>query len=333
MSEPLPASHDAGNDTERPKLREILYLDRPRLLSYASQLTDGVSAMRRMLAGTETGSVISGMARELEETKRQENTGKAEGGVPGILNMGGQAVRETTERRTYTTGGDQKTRRELEALLEDKVDLDNLLLLTEQQLRERSILRDFDGTQYGGLLRFHGSLSFADWTIVHDLLKDLSVLSFLDKDASPQPAPAPQATKGGRGRARGGRPQQAEKEIAGVKPQDASAMAKLLKILSLSDITGHMAVPRNHMGVSTMALMALMASLNPAHLTMTLEQLRSAYLGRTIRGTLLGFLPEQAGLVPVNNLATMIDFNEVFKGLVGDVDYAVHPIAIYVELE
>ncbi|GGO21995.1 DUF6414 family protein [Deinococcus humi] len=290
MSGDVRPSSGNGSGTDP---REIIYLDRGRLLSYASQLFDGVTVMRRLLEASKHGDIISKIKRERETFEDARRTGSA--GVSFGAELRGEAESSEGTRTTITTGGDQALNISYDALLEDKAELDNVLLVVERELEARGHLTDFTGEQSSGLIRFRGVMSFVDWTILHSVLLDTKTLVTFSGPEKP------------------------------LKPQEASGLAKMLKILSLSDITAHM----------TSEGASVIAPLNPEHLTLTLEQMRAIYLTNDIQATLLAFSPPSA--TGSHNRATMglggaVDFAEVFRTLTGAPDYSVQPIALYIEL-
>ncbi|MDL2342610.1 hypothetical protein QOL99_00410 [Deinococcus sp. MIMF12] len=289
MSSASRPSIGSGNGTDP---REIIYLDRGRLLSYASQLFDGVTVMRRLLEASQHGDIISTLERERETSKEARRTGSA--GLNLGAELKGEAERTEGERTLTKTGGDQKLDLAYTALLEEKAELDNVLLIVERELEQRGLLTDFDGSAASGLVRFQGSLSFVDWTILQSVMADFDTFN----------------------KAFGGATQ-------GMKAQDARAFAKLLKILSLSDITAHM----------TAQELTITSPLNPEHLTLTLEQMRAVYLPQEIEATLLAFMPPPATTPHTRTgIGASINFEEVLGIFMGETDHTVQPVALYVQL-
>lgn len=286
------ASRTSGAGGSATNPREIIYLDRGRLLSYASQLFDGVTVVRRLLEASQHGDIISTLEREREASKETRRAGSA--GVSFGAELKGEAEQTESERTLTKTGGDQKLDLAYTALLEEKAELDNVLLVVERELEQRGLLTDFDGGAASGLVRFQGSLSFVDWTILQSVMADFDTFNKAFGSTT-----------------------------KGMKPQDARALGKLLKILSLSDITAHM----------TVGAAAITSPLNPDHLTLTLEQMRAVYLPQEIEATLLAFMPPPATTSHIRTgVGAEMDFGDLLRMFVGDADYTVQPVALYVKL-
>ncbi|PJI55215.1 hypothetical protein CTI14_06825 [Methylobacterium radiotolerans] len=293
MSAPLLPSGPAGNGTDP---REIIYLDRGRLFSYASQLHDGLTLLRRVLSSDEAGKIISKLEREHTVTEGETKQGSA--GVSAGLSVNGQYEKKSEESTTLKTGGDLDVSLAATTLMEDKAEMDNLFLLVEQELTERGLIRDFDGTHRGGLVRIQSAMKIADNGMIASVFQHIEALSTLKTDAGALDVFT-----------------------------DLSAGPEIAALFRA-------VVPGTFVAYLNARNRIIMAPLNDQHLAISPGQLRAAFTTKSYVVTMLAFVPQpsaQPVLLP-GMLGTM-DFAGMLGGFTGEADVTVVPIAIYASLK
>jgi hypothetical protein len=106
--------------------------------------------------------------------------------------------------------------------------------------------------------------------------------------------------------------------------QQLKGIRQILNIFSIGELTAHLQV-----GQTT-----IISSLNKDHLVITIDQLRAMYiLPGDVNVTIVGFLPQtstKSSNMP--GLAGGFDMGDLWKGMVGEVDLVLDPIAIYSEI-
>ncbi|MDE0398919.1 MAG: hypothetical protein OXL96_14075, partial [Candidatus Poribacteria bacterium] len=178
MTQPDHASQTGGADIKLNPV-EFLYLDRNRLFSYASQLEDGLTLLRRLRDTVEGGSVDEPVTTEYEQAERTTTTGAA--GVRAGVRAEASLKTEDTQTDRTSSGGQRQISFTKQGLDEAKIEHDNLMLIIQRNLEESGRLRPFTGSvSESGLYLFRGTLSFYDWSTVIKLLKGFNVFQSLD---------------------------------------------------------------------------------------------------------------------------------------------------------
>ena len=102
MSGPFSPSSADGSGTESPTPVEIIYLDRGRLFSYASQLYDGLTLLRRTMSAVERGQVDS--TDEVENETETETITEGEASIEFGVHASGKRSRAEKARHAKKSG-------------------------------------------------------------------------------------------------------------------------------------------------------------------------------------------------------------------------------------
>ncbi len=291
MSNEFPLNNDSLSDI---KLRDFLYLDRARLLSYMAQIHDGLHLNRRLGNSATKGRFDSTLERTQEVVEKV--SGEA-GAAPFNVGLKGSHEKQTT--KSFTTGGDWLVGLESSNFEEMKQDHDNLFLLFENFLNTTNRLTVLQNNQNVStpFVQVTGALMIEDRDFIIDtfgLVEDIFSMNTLDKETI--------------------------KNIKSSKPT-LLAISKILKNLKLSGL--HMQIQNKDIQVA--------AILNPIHLTVTYEQLRSIFMAYPIKVTVLGLILPKTTMPSLNHtsLFNQINLAEMLKPFAIDADYIIYPIAIY----
>lgn len=285
---------NAGNDT---RILEILYLDRDRLLSYASQLYDGLTMMKRIIDMSSNAEIKEIISRQVGILKEKNNKFV---GKTSLAVEAGVELETKHQENTVTTSGDVGDIGLLANLfMEEKTEHDNLFLLVEKELFSKGILKEFDSKFCkGGLYRFKGNASFTDWGVIKNTVANITIFKEIDKDID-----------------------------LGLTSKQGKAFVKLLNMFAFDDVV---------LNLLTNNGTNILATLNSDHLTMTVEQLRVAYLTKgSIEMTLIGIIPPEGDgrqSPQLGAVSKSINVKQLYKSVLGDVDFKIYPIAAYLNL-
>ncbi len=125
MSELEKSSPKNGSDIN---LRHFIYLDRTRLTSYSSQLSDGIIQLRR-LTENRGNRLVDNPSERVRESFRETAT-------DGEVKLGFAAGKKTNKRNSKTTfkvSGVTSTDEYSQSFSEDKTDYDNTYITFEKQ--------------------------------------------------------------------------------------------------------------------------------------------------------------------------------------------------------
>lgn len=285
-------------------LKHFIYLDRQRLSSYSSQLSDGIVQLRRLTENIGNRSVDTPLEQYEEETTEKGN--ETEISVGPKAHAGGVSVKNTAKnnkRRGFKTGGTTMTDESSQSFGEDKIDHDNAYLLLEERLIQDNLLREISKInqleQYSPLIKIRGTARFFDWQSFKDLIINISdILPFLDDNIR-------KTFEGKQGN------------------QKSKAFQRILNTFSVGTLTVQTHIEKK----------GVIASLNPDYLCMTREQLRATYvMPGDVEITIVGFYPKRISLNhSLTGIAGTMDLLPLWEGLVGKVDFVLDPIAIYAE--
>lgn len=301
---------------EGTSLKHFIYLDRSRINSYSSQLLDGIVQLRRLTENEGNSSAQSSDEEYTEEVQEDGKEGEVSIGPKNYAGgMSGKSVNKLTTRKGFRKGANTLNNDFSQSLLEEKIDYDNGYLNIEKQLIIRKFLTEIrdesELKQYSSLIKITATSRFFDWdSILQVMTQEQVTLAYLEQNVNQN------AGKGFNEKKKHTKNQ----GIAQVKAGIAT-----LKALSLGSITVHTKIGNSN----------LVGSLNPVHLCMTREQLRSAYvMPGDVEITVVGFVPrrkvEQIEFPGVTGSINMIDF---LSNLLGKVDIMIDPIAIYTEVQ
>lgn len=296
-SEPTAAT-DTGDAKTAPL--DILYLDRLRLISYASQLYDGEPFQRQMRDfQTLMREFVSGSA---DEEQSESTTAGGTAGLNAGVQFNAKALKvkadvlrkrgahHATER---TEGSEEHTTLNIK---------DNLLVAFLEDMRNRGWLRPFDPTaESPGLVKITGAMRFFDWTMIQEMLAGWHQLQ--------------NALKSLGGESKG--------STASFSKETAKTMGQFTTMVGLGGFHLHMTVEGH----------GLIAPLASQHLTITREQTFVTYLrDEPIIGTLVALHnPSQTGEAPGIGLATSMQFGSLVDAFLGS-SVRLLPLAVYFPL-
>jgi hypothetical protein len=298
MSEEENNYSDAGSATS-PK--HFIYLDRGRLLSYTSQMMDGLTQLRHLFELTSERVVDTPGEKEVEYESNKTGEGGGGFGVPGVGNLDAKAGTSEKLRRSYKSSDPTKIRDTINAFTEDKAEYDNLYILLEKNLRDSGQIIEVESgcIPNGRLAKITGAARFFDWQSMLGLLKNPDEFLQMNQQSV--------LTK----------PQQVEQK-------------RMLKI-------GMLAIENFSLGKLTLTLkngsQTCVSSLNPLYLCMTTDQLRSGYImAGDVEVSVMGFIPKQSqGTSDFGGVIGSLDMRQVWSGFIGQYDYVIDPIAVYAE--
>ena len=281
--------------------KHFIYLDRNRLFSYASQLSDGLPQLRRFLEMASRKVVDSDIEKYEEATEETSGTGEISVGPKSFAGtVAGNIGKKGTKKRGFKDSGLSDTKESLDALLEDKIEHDNLYLTLEQDLVDAGLLHELGQelllAQSPPLVKVKGIARFMDWASFFKLFEDPDKLwSILDVNT---------------------------RKNLGNK-NNIKNLAQVVQLFSIGPLTVQMQIENQN----------LVASLNPAHLCMTLEQLRAAYvMPGDVEITLVGFAPKRPIKKAVfPGIAGQMNMADLWTAFVGEVDLVIDPLVIYGE--
>lgn len=295
MSELEKSSQKNGSDIN---LRHFIYLDRTRLTSYSSQLSDGIIQLRRLTENRGT-RLVDNPSERVRESFRETAT-------DGEVKLGLAAGKKTNKRNSKTTlkeSGVTSTDEYSQSFSEDKTDYDNTYITFEKQLIESGALSEIiEGTvleKYTPLIKTSGVSRFFDWDSIVKVFNSTCDFSNVINQINP-----------------GDNNLTSQIEVF-------RFLMEVVNTFSIGPITLH-----THVGQ-----LSLLASLNPEHLCITRDQLRAIYvMPGDVEITLVGFTPKRT-LQPTAfpGVAGTVDMAEIWQSLVGQVDLVIDPIAVYAE--
>lgn len=287
-----------GADGEQPV--DILYLDRPRLSSYASQLYAGLPRERQLRDWIVKETRDAGPQVDSESGTTRTTTGKAGLSIPVALAGEHAESRATIERRQgprreYGTQEGSEQHTTLEAR-------DNVLLALLSDLRQRGWLQEFDpNSPAPGLFEVTGPIRFFDWTLISHFLGNWGQLGALARELDKSPKKQPPPTNS-------------------LSKDSAKAMKTFVSAIGLSGFHAHMS-PLGQ---------PLVAPLANQHLTITIEQMLITYLrDEPVNGTLIAYInPATDEPVALAGMAKMMSFQSLIDSFIGDSVKAL-PLALY----
>jgi hypothetical protein len=287
-----------GNDIS---FKQFIYLDRNRLKSYSSQISDGIIQLRRLTENNLTR--ITENPAQVTREQFYENSGEGEVKIAGV---GGKTTNKRNRKKTFSEPtGAITSDEESQSLSEDKIDYDNAYLTFERQLTERGILTEIDENfqpnTHTPIIKAKGISRFFDWEAISSMLNS-ELVSFGLANAFNNTNEIEQLQQ-----------QQLQRQL--------NVASQAVNIFSIGAITFHA-----HIGE-----LNLLASLNPDHLCVTRDQLRAIYvMPGDAEMTVVGFLPNRT-LQPTvfPGIAGQLNMIDLWGQLVGEVDLVIDPIAIY----
>ena len=168
-------------------LKHFIYLDRPRLTSYASQLSDGIVQSRKLTENVVNRSVDSPL--ELYEEEIVEKGNEAEFSIGPKTHIGGLTNKKNNKiitRTGFKNSGTIITDESSQSFSEDKINHDNSYLYIEEKLIEKNILCEVNNfsqlNSYSPLIKIKGTARFFDWETIRELLSNPNEFhSYLNK--------------------------------------------------------------------------------------------------------------------------------------------------------
>lgn len=287
-----------ANNLRDINLRDFLYLDRARLLSYTAQIHDGLHLSRRLGNSALNGRIDSTLERSREEKTIVQSEGNA-----APFNIGFKASHHHETTSSVTSGGDLLVAFEASSFEELKQDQDNLFLLLEKFLIETNRLTDISNGQEAKtpFVQITGWLQIEDRDFILEILANIESL----------------LTVGGVNR-------EQEKQNRANKHAYAS-IGKVLKAFKLNNC--HIHVQNSNTNATS--------SLNSNYLTITIEQLRSIYLTNPVEVTLIGLIVSklEEQIVRPKGMFSELDLPSLLQPFTAEAEHTIYPIAIYQTLK
>ncbi|KAB8316783.1 hypothetical protein SD81_026940 [Tolypothrix campylonemoides VB511288] len=284
--------------------RHFIYLDRNRLFSYTAQVSDGLPQVRHFLESINESTIDNPIENYREEVREFSNEGEGSLGSKGFVGaVTGKRNNKKSQKKSFKEGGSTVKFESLQTLSQDKAEHDNLYLVLEKDLIDAGLLHE---VVKGGsfpepcppLVKITGVARFFDWESVIKMLEQPDILwSSFDQQA---------------------------RLVWGNDKNKLKAIAQLTRTFYMGPLTISMQVN----GLN------LCASLEPNHLSMTLNQLRAGYvLSGDVEVTIVGFTPKRPfKSTKFPGIVGQFDPKELFQAFLGQVDLMIDPVAIYGEV-
>ena len=310
MQEDLELKENLIEEDEISSLKHFIYLDKIKLHSYSSQLFGGVVQLRRL---TENEGTKSTQSSGEEYTEKIQEDGK-EGEISiGPKNYAGGASGKTLDKTTlkdgYKKGVNTKADEYLYSTTEDIVEHDYGYLKFEKILINKGILKEINNIdeleKYSSLIKITGVCRFTDWDSIMELFRNDNVINLFLQNSDQT------INKGSK---------QKKNEA-----QNFKALVEVIKVFSIGSVTVN-----TNIGDSN-----IIGTINPEHLCITRDQLRSAYImPGDVEMTIVGFIPRRGiEKITVPGVSGSINMTEVWEALTGEIDLVIEPIAIYTEIK
>lgn len=300
MNSPQKALTENGSVTSP---RHFIYLDRNRLLSYISQLSDGLPQLRHLMESVAHSTVSTPAERYAEQIKDLSNEAQGSLGAKALVGeVAGKRTHKRSEKKSVKDPGVTKKYESLKTLTQDKAEHDNLYLLLEQELIEAGLLVQIDQNwqlkSHHPLIKVTGTARFFDWD---------SILKLFDEPDIVWNQFTPETRK-----------------LWGGDKTKLKQLSKLVRAFYMGPLTANLQAEN----------LNFCTSLEPMHLCMTLDQLRAAYvMSGDVEVTIMGFAPKRmARQSNFPGIAGQIDTQEISKVMMGQVDVMIDPIAIYTKI-
>ena len=287
----------SGNDT---KLKHFIYLDRSRLNSYTAQISDGLTQIRRLSETISQKDVNNPVEEYQEQTREKSSAAEGSIGANIAMKLGSKGEKKQTTKSGFKSqDGSVKESGESRGFSEDKVDQDNLYLLLERDLIQAGLISEvFDSTYFDDsrsqIVKITATTRFFEWSMIHKILENPNGIRMLMNPEDQESFPSNELME---------------------------MMLYMLNIFSIGSVTAHLEIDTK----------SIICSLNPDHFVITMDQLRGMYIlpGDT-EITIVGFLPKtRPQSSNITGLAGQFNMSDLWKVLVGDVDFVLEPIAIY----
>ncbi|HEY9828589.1 MAG TPA: hypothetical protein V6D19_24400 [Stenomitos sp.] len=286
--------------------RHFVYLDRNRLFSYTAQIADGLPQVRRFLDEVAQTKVDTPPEYSRELTKSETINGNAEGSL-GIAKVAAQKTSNRADKKHKKWSEPTSIYNSLQFLLEEKIEHDNLYIALEKDLLNLGLLKSIssieEAKEHSGLIKITGFSRFVDWISIGNLFKENSLSQLVCAGMMANEA--------------------SESEIlaASIGMQAMGNIMKIVEVLAFDGIT----ISINSHDINAVS------SLNPEHLYVTREQLRVGYLmSNNPELTLIGFVPKRTDRnIQFPGIAEQFNIRDLLSNLLGEVDLAIDPLAIY----
>jgi hypothetical protein len=297
MNQEVGKSIASGNDT---KLKHFIYLDRSRLNSYTAQISDGLTQIRRLSETISQRDVNNPIEEYQEQTREKSSTAEGSIGANIAMKVGSKGEKKQTTKSGFKSqDGSVKESGESRGFSEDKVDQDNLYLLLEKDLIQAGLISEVSNSSYfddprSQIVKITATTRFFEWSMIHKILENPNGIRMLINPEDQESFPSNELME---------------------------MMLYMLNIFSIGSVTAHLEIDTK----------SIVCSLNPDHFVITMDRLRGMYIlpGDT-EITIVGFLPKtRLQSSNITGLAGQFNMSDLWKVLVGDVDFVLEPIAIY----
>jgi hypothetical protein len=286
--------------------RHFVYLDRNRLFSYTAQIADGLPQVRRFLDEVAQTKIDSPPEYSRELTNSETIDGNAEGSL-GIIKGSAHKASNKVDKKNKKWSEPTSIYNSLQLLLEEKIEHDNLYIALEKDLINLGLLKPISSIDevknYSGLIKITGTSRFMDWISIGNLFKENALSQLLCAGMMANEA------------------SESEVLAASIGMQAIGNVMKIVEVLAFDGIT----VNINSHGIN------LASSLNPDHLYVTREQLRVGYMmSNDPQLTLIGFVPKRSNEdIQFPGIAGQFNIRDILSNLLGNIDIAIDPLAIY----
>jgi hypothetical protein len=272
-------------------------------------MSNGIVQLRRLIENEGSKATQNSDEEYIESLQEDGKEGEISLGPKNIAGgLSGKAVDRTINKKGFKKGVNTKSNEISYSSSEDVIDYDNGYSKLEKDLIRKGILQEiqneFELKEYSSLIKITGTSKFFDWNSILDLFSDKEIFSTISNQLAGN--------------------QQKSSHQKKNEQRNMTLALKVIKIFSLGTITIH-----THIGKS-----GVVGSINPENLCMTQDQLRTSYImPGDVEATIVGLIPRRnLGTIDVPGLAGTINMTDIWRGLVGDVDIAIDPIAIYTEV-
>ncbi|WP_353929595.1 hypothetical protein WJM97_14925 [Okeanomitos corallinicola TIOX110] len=294
-------------------LKHFIYLDKNKLHSYSSQLFGGVVQLKRLIENEGIKSTQSSDEEYKEKIQEDGKEGEVSFGPKvHLAGVSGKTIDKTTSKNGYKKGVKTQADEYLYSTTEDIVEHDYGYLKFEEILITKGILKEINDIdeleKYSSLIKITGVCRFTDWDSIIELFRNDNVLNFLSGNSN-------QITN------KGFKPNSQQKRN---EENQLKFILEVIKVFSIGSVTVNTNIGNSN----------IIGTINPEHLCITRDQLRSAYImAGDVEMTIVGFIPRRGiEKITVPGVSGSIDMTEVWEAWTGEIDLVIEPIAIYTEI-
>lgn len=279
--------------------RHFIYLDRNRLFSYISQMSNGLPTVKSLLRSASESSTTTPDSYEKKESSETSTKATGELNVSILKGSGSEDNKEITEEKWNTDDGSFDTYNSLQILANLKIEHDNLYLALEKDLLKLNLIKDIDESNIknyntSSIIKISSYASFVD----PELIEAITFNKTANFDEALKDNENPEGT------------------LSTIKD-----VVKLFSNFNKNSIILNMKIGDDKIS----------APLNKEYLYTTIEQLRSIYINNPSSYlTLIGHITRKnENRINNGSMVEILNLDGVIKEITGSIEFTIEPLAIY----